>query len=74
MIPFTMIVIDELRDGPPEVALTERNHPIETLLFNRAHEAFGMGTGGRPWALRIRAIVERPTRCPTFFSAPWIRV
>ena len=28
------------------------------------------GTGGRLCALRIRAIVERPTRCPTFFIAP----
>jgi hypothetical protein len=32
------------------------------------------GTGGRPAALRIRRIVERPTRWPTFFSAPWMRV
>jgi hypothetical protein len=32
------------------------------------------GTGGMPAAFKIRAIVERPTRCPTFFNAPWIRV
>ena len=29
---------------------------------------------GRPAAFRMRRIVDRPTRCPTFFSAPWIRV
>ena len=34
------------------------------------HEVGRSGTGGRPWVFRIRAIVERPTRCPTFFSAP----
>ena len=25
-------------------------------------------------AFQIRVMVERPTRCPTFFNAPWIRV
>jgi hypothetical protein len=38
------------------------------------HEVGRSGTGGRPFVFRMRAIVERPTRCPTFFSAPWIRV
>jgi len=27
-----------------------------------------------PSALRMLAIVERATRCPTFFSVPWIRL
>jgi hypothetical protein len=26
-----------------------------------------------PPPFRMRRIVDRPTRCPTFFSAPWIR-
>jgi hypothetical protein len=34
MIPFTMIVLDELRDGPSEVAFAERNHAVEALLFD----------------------------------------
>jgi hypothetical protein len=42
MIPFTMIVRHEFCDGPPEVAFTERHHPIETLFFDRPHEAFGV--------------------------------
>ena len=39
MIPFTMIVLDELRDGPSEVAFAERNHPVEALLFDGSDEA-----------------------------------
>jgi len=37
---------------------------------NVCQEVGRSGTGGRPWAFRIRAIVERPTRWPTTFSAP----
>ena len=33
----------------------------------RLHE---LGLHGRAWALRQWAMVERPTRCPTFFNAP----
>jgi hypothetical protein len=41
---------------------------------NVSQEVGRCGTGGRPAAFRMRRIVDRPTRCPTFFSAPWIRV
>jgi hypothetical protein len=41
---------------------------------NVCHDVGRSGTGGMPCALRIRAIVDRPTRCPTFFRAPPIRV
>src|SRR5262245_10063740 len=34
MIPLVTIVDDEFRDRPPEVAFTEGNHSIETLLFD----------------------------------------
>jgi len=34
MIPFTRIVLDEFRNGPSEVALAERSHPVETFLFD----------------------------------------
>jgi hypothetical protein len=33
MIPFPMVVIDELRDSPPEMALSDRNHSVEALFF-----------------------------------------
>jgi hypothetical protein len=33
-----MVVIDEFRHGPAEVALPKRNHPIETFLFNRHYD------------------------------------
>ena len=39
---------------------------------NVCHEVGRAGTGGSPCLLRIRAIVERPTRCPGFLRAPWI--
>jgi hypothetical protein len=38
MIPFTMIVVDELCDGPPEVMLADRNDSIQALPFDRPHE------------------------------------
>jgi len=53
MIPFAMIMGDKLRDGPPKVALAERDQPIARFFLDRADEAFGVG-------VRIR----RPIRCP----------
>jgi hypothetical protein len=41
---------------------------------NVCHDVGRLGSGEFPCALRIRAIVDRPTRCPRFFSAPRIRV
>jgi len=34
MIPFMMIVLDELCDRPSDVAFAERNHAVEALLFD----------------------------------------
>jgi hypothetical protein len=39
MIPFQMIVLDEFRQGPSEVALAERHQTIEAFGFDGAHEA-----------------------------------
>ena len=39
MIPFTVVMVDELRNGPAKVALAERNHLVEALLFDGADEA-----------------------------------
>jgi hypothetical protein len=52
MVPLTMIVSHEIRDGSSKVALANRNDPIEALLFNRSHEAF-----------RVRIRIRRPERC-----------
>ena len=41
---------------------------------NVCHDVGRSGTGGRPCAFKIRAMVDRPTRWPTFFKAPRIRV
>ena len=43
MIPLAMIVIDEFLEGPSEMALPERQDPIEALVFDRPHNSFGMG-------------------------------
>jgi hypothetical protein len=58
-------------------SVVKKSAPVIPSLWARrnvCHDVGRSGTGGRPCALRIRAIVDRPTRCPTFFSAPWIRV
>jgi hypothetical protein len=36
---------------------------------NVCHDVGRCGAGGSPWAFKIRAIVDRPTRWPTFFNA-----
>ena len=53
MISLTMIVLDKFRDRPSEVPFTERNHPIETFLFDRAHEALRVGVGIRRLERRL---------------------
>src|SRR5438132_13622541 len=35
-----MIVRDELRDRPTEMAFAERDHLVQALVLDRAHEAF----------------------------------
>jgi len=51
MIPLAMIVGDKTRDQS-KMALAERNQAIETFLFDRADEPFGVGVG-----------IRRPIRC-----------
>jgi len=38
-----MVVLDELRDCVPEVALTDWNDPIETFCLDRPYESLGVG-------------------------------
>ena len=43
MIPLAMIVLDELRDGVPEVPLTDWDDAIETFFLDRPDESLGVG-------------------------------
>ena len=45
MIPLAMVVGDKFRDSPSMMALAERNQAVQTLLFDRADEPFGVGVG-----------------------------
>src|SRR5262245_4593880 len=42
-----MIMGDELRGSPRMMALAKRNQAIQTFLFDRLNEPFGMGVGIR---------------------------
>ena len=49
VIALTVVVRDVFRNRASEMPLPDRNRPIETLLFNGSHEAFGVGIRiGRP--------------------------
>jgi len=52
MIPLTVVMLDVLGDRPAEMTVAERDHPIEALVFDRAHEPFGIG-------IRIRRLKRR---------------
>src|SRR5262245_36093131 len=43
MIPLMMIMRDVLGDRPPEVALADRDDPIQALLLDRSHESSSAG-------------------------------
>ena len=40
MVPFAMIVLDELGDGSPERPFTDENQPIEAGFLNCPYESF----------------------------------
>ena len=69
MIPLVMVVGDEFRDRSSMVALAERNQTVQTFLFDRADEPFGVGVSiGLPrWCLDdanprvLQAGPHRPT-------------
>ena len=42
MVSLVVVVLDVLSREQAQVVLTERDHPIETFLFDRAHEPFGI--------------------------------
>jgi hypothetical protein len=47
MIPFAMIVLDELAQGTAEMALTYRNQPVDAFFFDRSDKALRMRIGVR---------------------------
>jgi len=51
MIPLAMVVLDVFGDRAPEMALAERDDPIEAFLLDRPHETFGVG-------IRVRRLVR----------------
>jgi hypothetical protein len=38
-----MIMLDKLRDRPPEVTFTDRKHPTEALFLDRSYEPLRIG-------------------------------
>ena len=43
VIPLTVVVLDVLRNRPPEMTFAERDHAMETLVLERAHEPLRVG-------------------------------
>ncbi len=47
VIPFAMVVCDEIGERPPKMPFTERDHAIQALLSDRAHKSLCMGIAVR---------------------------
>jgi hypothetical protein len=47
MIPFAMVVLQVLGDGPPEMALSDWNDPIEALVLDRPDRPLSVRIGIR---------------------------
>src|SRR5215475_15710015 len=71
VMALTMVVDDKSLDRPSKVALAEGNHSVETLLLDRAHEAFGVRIGIRRPERRLHdpdsGVVQQPLHVPTPF-------
>lgn len=57
------------RPAPFRIAITD-----QCAARNVRHVVDRSRHGGMPSDFRMFAMVDRATRCPTFFSAPWMRV
>jgi hypothetical protein len=69
MVPRAMIVLDELRDGVPEVPLTDGNDPIETFVPDRPYESLGVGVGvGRALGDQHHANTRVPEATPDILA------
>src|SRR5712691_1474831 len=71
MIALVMIVIDEFRERLPKVPLADRNQPIETFLFNRPYEPFGVGIGIRRPQRRLHDVDPRVTEQLSHLPTPF---
>jgi hypothetical protein len=64
VVPFSVIVLDILGHGPPEVPLPERNEPVQALFFDRPYEPLGVGVGVSSRLHRQRAVRDKPFASP----------
>ena len=64
VIPLVMGVGDKLRDRSSMVALAERNQAVQTFLFDRADEPFGVGVGVSRQLHRRRTVRCKPFELP----------
>src|SRR5439155_17370651 len=62
-IVLPMVVLDVLGTRPPEMAFAKRDHTIETLFLDRAHEPFSVG-------IRIRRLIRRLHHARASAQAP----
>ena len=53
MVALSMIMMDELSDGPAQRLLTEEDHPIQALALDRQNKPFDVG-------VQIRRTVRQP--------------
>ena len=66
VIPFTVVMCDELRQCPSQVAFPEGNHAVEALMLDRAHKAFRVGVRvGRLIRVCTTRIPASPSRSRT---------
>jgi len=64
MIPLAMVVGDEFRDRSSMMALAKRNQAVQTFLFDRADEPFGVRVGVSSQLHRQRAVKDKPSGSP----------
>ena len=67
MIPLAMVVRDKFRDSPSMMALTTGNQAVQTFLFDRADEPFGVGVRVSSQLHRQRAVRHKPFASPIPF-------
>lgn len=60
MVPFGVVMRDELRQGAAEVALANEDQAIQALFFDRANEALRVGVGVSCRLHRQRAVRPKP--------------
>ncbi len=63
MVSLVVVVLDVLSREKAHVVLAERDHTIETFLFDRAHEPFG-----------VHVEIGTPRRQPNGLDPPLIRM